>query len=127
MRLIFLFLCCIFVIEIFQRLNVGNILNKIADTATGALATIRTKEIPDLQKEMILRQSAWHLFRHSISLGFAVILVFSPFLIAAALSEILDRSFLDFLISVKGLVYSTLIMMGYVLIRKIGCRRDRPK
>ena len=101
MRLIFLFLCCFSVIEIFQRLNVGNILHQIADTTTGALATIRTKEVPDLQKERLLRQSAWHLFRHSISL-----------------SEILDRSFLDFLVSVKGFVYSTLIMIGYILIRK---------
>jgi hypothetical protein len=115
MDLIFLCLACIFSIEIFLRLKFLSFIYSILIFIRKAFYVIFSSKISDYWKEIIVPKYAFIIFKKSLLallLLLLIILVFSIFVL-------LSSSFLNFLISIKGILMSIGISFLYLKIRQL--------
>ena len=112
---ILLIICCIVSVELFVRSNVKLIFSLLVAVFEKALKVIKSDNISDCWKEKTIPIYAISMFKYSIKSFFILVLIFIIF----SLPSFLFDSFLDFSISIIGIIESIIFCIVYFKVRKI--------
>ena len=112
---ILLIICCIVSVELFVRSNIKLIFSSLVAVFEKALKVIKSDNISDCWKEKTIPIYAISMFKYSIKSFFILVLIFIIFLLPSFLFD----SFLDFSISIYGIIESIIFCVIYFRFRKI--------
>lgn len=104
-------------VELFLHLPVRQNLTRAQSAAARALWVVRSDGISDHWKEKTLLRYSLVLFTSACLLGTWLALAFLPFLLAYAISLAIAVPFLEFTLSLAGILFVTAISASYAFIR----------
>ena len=111
---ILLSLTCIITIEAIKKSNLIVSFNSIVAVTLKIKTVMFSKNIGDNWKEIILPTYAFKIMQHSTKIIVIFLLVIASILI---INEIFE-GFLNFLLSLVGIISSILISTAYILVQK---------
>lgn len=107
-------LVCILTVEISIRLNFLSFLGSILNVTRKVTHIIPQGRISDHWKEKVIPAYALRIMKYSIQMFLVPLLMLSLFFIA----DYFFNGFLDFSLSLIGIVESVVFVFGYVCLRK---------
>ncbi len=110
-----LIICCIASVELFIRSDFKSSILSIMAFSEKALKVIKSDNISDCWKEKTIPIYAISMFKYSIKSFFILVLIFIIFLLPSFLFD----SFLDFSISIYGIIESIIFCVVFLRLRKI--------
>ena len=112
---IVLIICCMVSVELFIWSNVKLIYSSLTAIFEKAIKIIKSDNVSDCWKEKIIPFYAISMFKYSIKSFFILVLI----LIIFFLPSFLVDSFLDFSISIFGIIESIVFCVVYLKIRNV--------
>jgi hypothetical protein len=110
---IILSLTCILAIEIIKKFNLIESINSIIDITSKIKTVIFSKNIGDNWKEVILPTYAFKIMQYSSKIIATLLLIIGFILVINAIFT----EFLNFLLSLTGIIASIIISTAYILVR----------
>ena len=109
----------IIVVEVFFRLRIkyNRCWIEIVRTTKESTKSIRSKTIPDIEKEKLLLRNSAKLFVNSLVLLGLVLLTVSSLVVIVTVNSLNGGNVLQFLLTPIGVVLSTLSAAIYVVVR----------
>ena len=105
-------------VEIALRTPLKTSLDRLVFHSRRSAQIIAARGVSDHWKEKALPKHALRLFFASMLLMLVIVAVFSPFLVAEAVSRLLEESLIDVLISYWGVALSVLTGGLYYFVRR---------
>ena len=115
MNHLILLIICFLSVEIFIRSNYILLIKSTINFSKKAISTILNKNISDHWKENIIPKYSLQMMNFSLRMLLIIFLIIFIFFIA----DNLHRGFLDFTISLNGIIQSILIAFSYAYLRKL--------
>jgi len=109
--------CCVAFIELFLRLGTLRHVHDLSGLFNKVCKTIWSPRISDHWKERVLQRYAWQLFSSSMLLFITLLITVAPVFVVTIVSEFLVLRFGMLIMSIEGIVGSTVIAVGYGLLR----------
>ena len=109
--------CCILTVEILFRSQLISTVRDMNNLYRKILRVIKSNTISDHWKEKVLPKYARLIFRGSLMLLVTLLLVFSPFIIAIFVTNLLNFNIQGTLASPSGLIATTLFALLYGFMR----------
>ena len=109
MNYLILILLIIFSVEIIIKLKYVSLLNSLITLSKKSMKIILNENLSDHWKERILPEYSLRMMNLSFSMLFILFLIFLPFFVI----ELIFDDFLDFVISLKGIMGSLLFAFCY--------------
>ena len=103
----------VFSIEIIIRLKYGFLLNSLIMLSKKSMKVILNKNLSDHWKEKILPTYSLQMMNLSFSMLLILFIIILPFFVIALIFD----DFLDFVISLKGIMASLLLAFCYLYIK----------
>lgn len=107
-------LICILSVEIIVRLNFFSFFGLIIKVTTKATHIISQSSISEHWKQKVIPIYAFRIIKYCIHMFFIIFLIFTFFIIA----NYFFRNFLDFSLSLLGIVETIVFAFGYICLRK---------
>jgi hypothetical protein len=111
-------LICIAVIEIVLRMPLARLADEARDVLHRSQHTLRSDAISDHWKEKVLLVYARKLFACTLQLAFIILAIGSLVVCLIWLADQLVAESAEFVLSWRGLLYSTLFATAYVKLRR---------
>lgn len=103
--------------ELFLRLPIARSLNVLKGTAHKAIRTVSSSRVSDHWKEAVLPHYAFQIFKNSLVSFVLLLLALTPVGIIVLFSEQASVATLQLAVSRGGLIFSTVLCIGYVIVR----------
>ena len=113
-----LLLTCILSVEVFIRLNFLSLFDSILKETKKVTYIITQNNISDHWKEKVFPLYALRIMRYSLQILLIQFLILSLFLI----TNFFVNDFLEFTLSLIGIMESLVFAIGYVYIRKLSIK-----
>lgn len=110
-----LLLVCILSVEVFIRLNFLSHLDSILKLTKKVTYVIPQTNISDHWKEKVIPAYALRIMKYSLQILLIPLLILSLFLIA----DFFFNNFLEYTLSLIGIIESMVFAFGYVYLRKL--------
>jgi hypothetical protein len=104
-------------VELLMRLPILPRLAEFRATVFGALSVVRSVRISDHWKEKVLPRYALRLFRLTMVLAVYFGMAFVPFMALYLLSVATGVRFLEFAVSLAGILFVTVVSCAYAMVR----------
>ena len=104
-------------VELLIRLPISLTLTQLRTTASRVSAILTSRKISDHWKEKALPKYALRLFNLTMLLGVYIIVAFIPFILLSAVSIAIGVPFLQFTLSLTGILFMTILSTGYAKVR----------
>ena len=104
-------------VELLIRLPISLTLTQLRTTVSRVSAILTSRKISDHWKEKALPKYALRLFNLTMLLGVYIIVAFIPFILLSAVSIAIGVPFLQFTLSLTGILYMTILSTGYAKVR----------
>ena len=104
-------------VELLIRLPIPLTLTQLRTTVSRGSAILTSRKISDHWKEKALPKYALRLFNLTMLLGVYIIVAFIPFILLSAVSIAIGVPFLQFTLSLTGILYMTILSTGYAKVR----------
>ena len=111
----FLLLVCILSIEVIIRLDFLSLLDLILRVANKVTNVFSKKNVSDHWKEKAILAYAFRIMKYSLQILLILILILSIF----AIVELFFNNFLEFTLSLFGILESLIFVFGYAYLRKL--------
>ena len=109
-------------VEVMLRLPLPRTIARLQSVIRRVLRVIGSRHISDHWKELAVPAYAARLFRLTLLLALLVAIVLAPFAAALAVSVVAGIPLVDFLSSLVGIVFSTVVAAAYASLRIKGVR-----
>ncbi len=109
---------CLFVVELANILPLIKSIKCIFNLMENSKKVLLSSYISDHRKGFILPIYSLRMLKSSLSAGLWAMVVFSPLLLAVVLSRYLDSDFEEFLFSLKGGLFLTVVALFYLTCRR---------
>lgn len=103
--------------ELFLRLPLARSLNVLKLTAQKAMRTVSSPRVSDHWKEAVLPHYAFQIFKNSLLSFLLLLLALAPVGIILLISEQASVATLQRAVSPGGLIFSTVLCIGYAIVR----------
>ena len=117
MNWLLLSVCCVAFIELFHRLGTLRYVHDLSGLCGKVCKTIRSQRISDHWKQRVLQRYAWDLFSSSMLLFITLLITIAPFFIVTIGSDYFVLRFETLIMSIEGIVGSTVIAVSYFVLR----------
>lgn len=104
-------------VELFLRLSVAEKAKNLLHTGKKVTSVIASKKISDHWKEKVVLQYALRMFLGTLQLAALLIISFLPILFLVWLDHLLNFSFLDFMQTITGILFTTVIAVVYAKLK----------
>ena len=118
MKHLILLVICLLSVEIFIRSNYTSLINTSINTSKKAISIILNKNISDHWKENIIPKYSIKIINYSMQMLLIFLLIIFIFLIA----DNLYSGFLEFTLSMNGIIESIFIAFCYTYFKKLIVR-----
>lgn len=118
MNITIIAVCCVVTVELILFTRFFATINKISFVYQKTKWVIKSKSISDHWKEKVLQKYASSIFIGTLKLMMHLIIVFTPFYIAIALSPYMHLQIETILIAPSGIIGTTLFAIIYGTARK---------
>ena len=118
MKHLILLVICLLSVEIFIRSNYTSLINTSINTSKKAISIILNKNISDHWKENIIPKYSIKIINYSMQMLLIFLLIIFIFLIA----DNLYSGFLEFTLSMNGIIESIFITFCYTYFKKLIVR-----
>lgn len=109
-------------VELMLRLPLPAVIARWQSIVQRVVRVITSRNISDHWKEIVVPTYALRLFRLTLQLALLVVIVVSPFAVAFAVAVIVKVPLLDFLSSMTGILFSSVVAVLYASLRIPGAR-----
>lgn len=104
-------------VELLLRLPFFPTLGKFGRLLSRVSAVIRSERISDHWKEKVLPRYAFSMLRATLIVAACLIAAFLPFMVCAAIAQMIGVPFLAFSMSWLGIAFITLVALAYAKLR----------
>ena len=104
-------------VELLIRLPISLTLTQLRATVSRMLAILTSRKISDHWKERALPKYALRLFKLTMLLAVYIVAAFIPFILLSVVSIAIGVPFLQFTLSLTGILFMTILSTGYAKVR----------
>jgi hypothetical protein len=104
-------------VEVMLRLPLSSTVLRTRQLVKRVVHVVTSRKVSDHWKEIVVPTYALQLFRQTAHLAFLMVVVVSPFGLACAATALAGIPLLELLLSMTGVLFSTVVALSYVWLR----------